>query len=64
MGRVTTGVYKGVHEDCEPPCNAAQASAVIFKTAISVRCTAVVAVFEAQNIIFSEIATRLDFDQL
>jgi hypothetical protein len=33
MGRVTTGVYKGVHEDCEPPCNAAMASAVGFKTA-------------------------------
>ncbi len=32
MGRVTTGVYKGVHEDGEPLRNAAQASAVVFKT--------------------------------
>jgi hypothetical protein len=27
-----TGVYVGVHEDGEPPRNAAMASAVIFKT--------------------------------
>ena len=33
MGRVTTAVYKGVHEDSEPPRNAAMASAAVFKTA-------------------------------
>ena len=33
MGRVTTAVYKRVHEDSEPPRNAAQPSAVVFKTA-------------------------------
>ncbi len=36
MGRVTTGVYKGVHEDCEPPCNAAQASTVVFPVKIPI----------------------------
>ena len=33
MGRVTTAVYKGVHEDSEPPRNAAMASAAVFETA-------------------------------
>ena len=33
MGRVTTGVYKGVHEDGEPLRNAAMASPVVFKIA-------------------------------
>ncbi len=33
MGRVTTGVYNGVHEDGEPLRNAAMTSAVVFKTA-------------------------------
>ena len=33
MGRVTTGLYKGVHEDGEPLRNAAMVSAVVFKTA-------------------------------
>ena len=31
--RRRTAVYMGVHEDCEPPRNAAMASAAIFKTA-------------------------------